>query len=98
MAADFSSTSKILSNPASADPAMVVSNISDWQSSLSGLGSAGQSINADLEALKTALTAGTPDGAAIGKLMTKLGQATAQAGSGNAQLEQLGQQLSQIGK
>ena len=61
------------------------------------LGSAGQSIIADLPALKGELTATSPDGFKIGALMTKLGNATTQAAGGNADLETLGAQLSKLG-
>ena len=97
MAADFSETKKILSNPAAADPSAVASNIDSWITSLQPLGGAGQSIITDLEALKGALTATSPDGAKIGSLLTKLGKATTQAAAGNADLEDLGAQLSKLG-
>ena len=97
MAADFSETNKILSNPAAADPAAVASNIDSWITSLQPLGSAGQSIITDLQALKGELTATSPDSSKIGSLMTKLGNATTQAANGNAELEDLGAQLSKLG-
>lgn len=97
MSADFAGTTKILSSPGTADPGMVASNIDAWKASLGGLGSAGQAIIADLDALKTQLTSSSPDGAAIGKLMTKLGHATAQSGPDNAHLQELGKQLSALG-
>lgn len=97
MAADFAGTTTILSNPAASDPGLVASNLDAWKSSLGALGPAGQSIIADLDALKMQLKSSSPDGAAIGKLMTKLGQATSQSGSGNTQLQDLGKQLSALG-
>ena len=97
MAADFAGTTKILSNPGAADPGMVASNIDAWKTSLAGLGSAGQSIIGDLDALKMQLTSSSPDGAAIGKLMAKLGHATTQSGPGNAELQELGKHLTALG-
>ncbi len=95
MAASFSETNKILSDPAGADPATVASNLDSWKADLAPLGAAGQSISTDLDALKAALSSG--DTSKASSLLSKLGSATTQAGKGNKELEDLGAKLTAAG-
>ena len=86
MAADIAGTLDILSNPTSAAPGTVAGNIDQWKAELEALGPSGQSIIADLNALKAALAAGGND---VGPILAKLGRATTAAANGNIDLQTL---------
>lgn len=94
MAASIAETMSILSAPTSVTPGAVAANIDQWKADLQGLGPTGQSIIADLDALKSALAAGGGD---VGPILKKLGQATTAAASGNTDLQALGAQLTSLG-
>ena len=94
MAASIAETQSILSAPTSVTPAAVAANIDQWKADLQGLGPTGQSIIADLDALKSALAAGSAD---IGPILKKLGQATSHVATGNTELQALGAQLTSLG-
>ena len=67
------------------NPATAVSNIQGWESQLEAAGKPElTSIAKDLGALRKELTSGSLDGAAIGKLLTKLGQQTTASAAGAA--------------
>ena len=65
------------------NPATAVSNIEGWESQLQATGKpALTSIAQDLGALRKELTSGSLDGAAIGKLLSRLGQQTTSTAAG----------------
>lgn len=71
----------------------MAANIDQWKAELQSLGPSGQSIIADLKALKSALAAGEGD---VGPILRKLGQATTAAASGDIDLQALGAQLTSL--
>ncbi len=93
MAASIAVTQSILSAPTSVTTGSITANIDQWKADLQGLGPSGQSIIADLDALKAALAAGGED---VGPILTKLGQATSDAANGNTELQALGAQLTSL--
>ena len=95
MAADVAETLTILSDPTSAAPGAVAADIDRWKAELQGLGPSGQSIIADLDALKAAFSSGGGD---VGPILVKLGRATTAAASGDIDLQTLGAQLSSFGR
>ena len=71
------------------NPATAVSNIESWKSQLEAAGTpALTSIAKDLGSLHGLLTSGSLDGAAIGQLLHKLGEATSATASGAAAASQ----------
>lgn len=94
MAADIAGTLDILSDPTSAAPGAVAANIDQWKAELEALGPSGQTIIADLNALKAALSSGGGD---VGPILAKLGRATTAVAGGNIELQTLGSQLSSFG-
>ena len=94
MPVSIAETQSILSAPTSVTPGAVAATIDQWKAELEGLGPNGQSIIADLDALKAVLAAG---GAGVGPILKKLGQATSHVATGNPELQALGAQLPSLG-
>lgn len=75
-----------------------LANIEGWQTTLAGSdGTTLQALGAQLGELATALQAETIDPAEVSSLLSSLGQGTMAAAGGDAQLENLGTLLTQVG-
>ena len=75
-----------------------LANIEGWQTTLSGSDdTAVQALGAQLGELATALQAETIDAAEVSGLLTSLGEGMVAAAGGDAQLESLGNLLTQAG-
>ena len=75
-----------------------LANIEGWQATLEASDdTAVQALGAQLGELATALQAETIDGAEVSGLLTSLGEGTVAAAAGDAQLESLGNLLTQAG-
>lgn len=75
-----------------------LANIESWQTTLEASDDpAVQALSAQLGELAAALQAESIDPAEVSRLMTSLGEGTAAVAGGDAQLESLGNMLSQAG-